>query len=239
MTTGSQSGSGKIVIEHYDYLKQIWGDSPSTRQLPCGIRSKELNDDQRNSHDSLNGEENDIFSEGNKSTEYDLTDHSTDDSQPAVVFRKRKITQNPAPRLVDNKRKHVERQLSASQRDQVLLNESKEDARFKRDIAEAIRQSNTTFAESMQQMSHSIAEVAHGFSRSAEMLCQAIMQQPIQLNNFQPIQHTKLQNQRGSPAFYHQQTCSTTNHPQRHFSRYQNDQNISGIDNEELLDIEL
>ena len=47
----------------------------------------------------------------------------------------------------------MERQLSAAKRDEVLMNESKEDAQFKRDIAETIRQSNETFAQAIQQMS--------------------------------------------------------------------------------------
>ena len=55
---------------------------------------------------------------------------------------KRKAYYNPVPKLIDNKRKHMERQLSAAQRDEILMNESKEDAQFKRDIAEAIRQFN-------------------------------------------------------------------------------------------------
>ena len=51
---------------------------------------------------------------------------------------------NPVPKLIDNERKYLDRQLSASQRDQLLINESKEDSQFKKDIAEAIRQANET-----------------------------------------------------------------------------------------------
>ena len=36
----------------------------------------------------------------------------------------------------------MERQLSASQRDEILFNEAKEDALFKNDLSEAIRQPN-------------------------------------------------------------------------------------------------
>ena len=50
----------------------------------------------------------------------------------------KRASSNPVPKLIDNKRKHLERQLSASQRDQLLINESKEDSQFKKDIAEAI-----------------------------------------------------------------------------------------------------
>ena len=84
--------------------------------------------------------------------------------------------ENPTPKLIDNKRRHMERQLSAAQRDQLLLNEAKEDAQFKRDIAEAIRQSNQTFAESIQNMSHSIMQVAQGLTRSIEVMSQALVQ---------------------------------------------------------------
>ena len=65
-------------------------------------------------------------------------------SDPVAV-----VGENPIPKLVDNKRRHVERQLSSSQRDKLLFDESKEDGQFKRDIAEAVRESNQTFAQSM------------------------------------------------------------------------------------------
>ena len=81
---------------------------------------------------------------------------------------------------IDNKRKHLERQLSASQRDQLLINESKEDSQFKKDIAEAIRQSNETFAQSMQQMSMSMLQVAQGFTQSIEVLARAMVNKPSQ-----------------------------------------------------------
>ena len=37
--------------------------------------------------------------------------------------------------LIDNKRKHLERSLSASQRDQLLIKEAKEDAQFRKDLS--------------------------------------------------------------------------------------------------------
>ena len=68
----------------------------------------------------------------------------------------------------------MQRQLSASQRDQILLNEAKEDAQFKRDIAEAIRHSNETFSASIERMSESILQVAQGLSRSMQLLMQGM-----------------------------------------------------------------
>lgn len=46
----------------------------------------------------------------------------------------------------------MERQLSSLQRDKLLSDEPKEEYQFKRDIGEAIRESNQTFTKSMQQM---------------------------------------------------------------------------------------
>ena len=74
----------------------------------------------------------------------------------------------------------MERQLSASQRDQLLINESKEDSQFKKDIAKAIRQSNETFSQAMQQISMSMLQVAEGFTQSIEVLARAMVNKPSQ-----------------------------------------------------------
>lgn len=97
-------------------------------------------------------------------------------TQAKVTNQKRK-TENIIPKLIDNKRKHMERQLSAAKRDELLLKESKEDSQFKKDTAEAIRQSNKTFESSMQQMSSSIVQVAQSLTQSMEIMGRAFMQQ--------------------------------------------------------------
>ena len=64
-----------------------------------------------------------------------LSDSETD---PVI----KEIKRNPIPKSIDDKRKHLQKKLCASDRDQILLNESQEDSQFKRDLAEAIHQSN-------------------------------------------------------------------------------------------------
>ena len=44
VTSGSRSGSGKIVLEYFDQLKQIWGGSPSTEPLSSGVGTDDFND---------------------------------------------------------------------------------------------------------------------------------------------------------------------------------------------------
>ena len=50
-------------------------------------------------------------------------------------------------RLVDNKRKHLQRNLSLAQRDKILIDEAKDDAMFRREMAEAIKESTKCFSE--------------------------------------------------------------------------------------------
>ena len=107
-----------------------------------------------------------------------LSDTESTSSQQSINSAKsgatKRTASNPAPKLIVNKRKHLERQLSAKQRDQLLLRESQEDSRFKKDIAEAIRQSNETFAESMKQMSESMKEMTRGLTSSFQVLTMAM-----------------------------------------------------------------
>ena len=79
----------------------------------------------------------------------------------------------------------MERQLSAAQRDQLLMQESKEDSQFKKDMTEAIKQSDQTFANAMQQMSQSIVQVAEGLTQSMKVISQVFMQPVMQSNNQQ------------------------------------------------------
>jgi hypothetical protein len=41
---GKRSGSGKLVYDHYDTLKEIWGGSPNTEPLSTGVDSSSVND---------------------------------------------------------------------------------------------------------------------------------------------------------------------------------------------------
>ena len=60
--------------------------------------------------------------------------------------KKPRKSSNPIPELIDDERKHIQRQHSSAQRDQLLMNKSKEEACLKKDLTDAIRESNETFA---------------------------------------------------------------------------------------------
>ena len=54
----------------------------------------------------------------------------------------------------------MKRQLSESQRGQLLLNESKEDAQFKKNLATITQKSNEIFEKSVNQFSNAMQFVA-------------------------------------------------------------------------------
>ena len=172
----------------------------STKPLSCGVSTDDFSDDNESKTESdvpLSsvssvidpGIEDHTKSSASQSDcdkgSSDRDSCTSDSSGKKGSNRKRsqrgkRVPPNPVPNLTDNKRKHLEHQLSASQRDQLLMNESKEDSQFKKDIADAIRQSNKTFAQSMQQMSMSMLQVAQGFTRSFEFLARAMVNNPDQ-----------------------------------------------------------
>ncbi|CAB4008826.1 Hypothetical predicted protein [Paramuricea clavata] len=70
--------------------------------------------------------------------------------------------------ISDNKRKHMERQLSVAQRDKLLMQESKEEKEFRKDLSSSLKESNNIFAESMKAMNASMMAIASSMQRSFE-----------------------------------------------------------------------
>ena len=76
-----------------------------------------------------------------------------------------------------SKRKHLQKNLSAAQRDKILIDESKEDARFRKEMAEAIKESTKCFSESVKCMSESMVQMTSTIGRSMEVMAQAMLLQ--------------------------------------------------------------
>ena len=195
VTTGSRSGSGKIVLGFIDQLRQILGGSLSTEPPSCGISTETPSHGEIEAVSDpemliVNSEEH-----RKSSASGDKGDRVCNDSSSKTGSKgKKRVAYNPVPKLIDNKRKHMERQFSASQRDELLMNESKEDSQFKKDIAEAIRQSNETFAKSMQHTSMSMLQVAQGFTRSFDVLASVMANNPGQQYQYPPYQPNDMVN---------------------------------------------
>jgi len=174
--SGRRSGSGKVVIEHYDELVGIFGGSPSTEPLEFGCRTGEASTAES---EQIFEDEDENFSSpnsGNISRSSTPVHHpdsfSTDEQVEDVHGKKQRKRKNIAvvPMLIDEKRKHLEKSLSSKQRDQLLLREAREDAIFRKELCDSIRQSNDQFADAMKAMSNSFVQVAECMKYSMDTL---------------------------------------------------------------------
>ena len=166
VTTGSRSGPGKLVMEFYDVMVKIWRGSPSTEPLSFGVQSSVPQD-----HEKQLGDENASDTSSDLSFQADQSTQGEETSSDQLRSLKR---QGPVVQLIDNKRKHMERQLSSAKRDQILIDEAREDNESRKDLAESMLQSNQVFAQSMQAVSSSMMCIAQTMSRSFEMLSHAL-----------------------------------------------------------------
>ena len=157
----SRSGSGKLAFEHYKNLISIWPDSANIKPLSFRISTGELDDE----HEELSA---DLDVQEDNNNEHVDNNQDESDSEPNVDAGnslqtsmppnsgKRKSGGSIVPRLIDNKRKHLERNLLAAQRDQLLMKEMKNDAEFRKDLFQIMRKSNDCFSNSVKEISESM-----------------------------------------------------------------------------------
>ncbi len=171
VTLGTPSGSGKFELEFYDLMVQIWGGAPATEPLLFGVTTAEEEVQRPSGHGEE--EEDSGFLEESLATNIDRPTCSSTPI-PREIFKhsgqKRKETEGAVPSLIDNKRKNMERQLSAGQRDKILMQDSKEEKEFRNNLAKAMQESNALFAESIKAMSSSMVVLAQSLQKSTEMM---------------------------------------------------------------------
>ena len=123
-TAGTRSGSGHIVYDFYDDLISIWGGSAASKPLSFGASSAMIaSQDSSNEGESSNSscslfQSDDEKSQGQESNSQMDNTFIGFGKWPAV---------SSVPQLNNNKRRHMEKSLSAAQRDQLLFTEAKED----------------------------------------------------------------------------------------------------------------
>ena len=148
VTAGSRSGSGKLVMEFYDTMVQIWGGSPSTEPLSFGIESSEGQGMQPDG-----GSGSDTTTDTSVGADQLSEERNTSSDEQSTSQQKRPTkskASGPVVHLIDNKRRHMERQLSSAKRDQILIDEAREDNNSRKELADTLLQSNQVFVESMQ-----------------------------------------------------------------------------------------
>ena len=123
---------------------------------------------------SINNEDGDVDSdsESNISTQSKTCEVST-----TSINRKRKL--DPAsnvPKLVDNKRKNLEKRLSAAQRDQKLLGAAKEDTAMRKEMLECFKDSSSSTALAIENMSVTLKDMSQGMTQAMLLLANSLSQ---------------------------------------------------------------
>ena len=146
VVSGRRSGSGKMIFVHYDKLVQIWGSSPNVSPLKFGVSADNFKTVQ-----VIQLDENDVNPQTNCSPALNtsesghdldlplplplplelLPDIDNDETDDMEISKTPKRKENVA-KFVDDKRKHLQRNPSAAQRDKMLLDEAKEDAQLEK-----------------------------------------------------------------------------------------------------------
>ena len=221
VTTGRRSGSGKIVFEHYDRLVSLWGGSAGTEPLSFGVdgdlfRSTDMSEDedaiQENTPNILPPLTGGTVQQGEDCDGQGYPDPRNDDQGGVNVVRSKRKSESQVPVLIDNKRKHLQKSLSAAQRDSLLFNEAKEDMQYRKDLAEAMRQSTDSFSKALEGISNSMLQIGTGLCRSLEVMAQAMISPPQPVN-----QNLFYQNQQGSGYPMQQHDPRGYNHTASHF----------------------
>lgn len=94
--------------------------------------------------------------------------------QKPLPKEKGNINVSNIPKLVDNKRKHMEKRLSLAQRDQVLMSTVKDDLHIKKNMIDAIEKSNKTLDESISKMTTCLTSIGDGIAAGMQMLAMAL-----------------------------------------------------------------
>ena len=136
-------GTGKLVFEHYERQVSIWGASANIEPLSFGISSGELDDEDQEFTADLDVQDgNNNEHVGNEQDESDSepdvdTGNSLQASRPTKTG-KGKVGSSIVSKLVGIKRKHLERNLTAVERDQLFIKEIKSDPEFRKDLLQLV-----------------------------------------------------------------------------------------------------
>ena len=173
---GRRSESSKLVIDNYHLLKDLC--SGSAAKIAISNSCSTIEDEEEYSFDENGNENNNENNEDNVNldggeSEESLVDRDgkrTDSSKAPTHITEIKVT----GKFVDNKRKLLEKNLSASQRDQVYFNLANEELRLKQNMVHELTESSKESNKAYMQISESIASVGKSIGDSLAALTFAL-----------------------------------------------------------------
>ena len=169
------------MVEFYDELVKIWGGTAAVELLSSGVDTDSFSRVQEVVHPANIATTEALLDISRECLENDndesLSGPDKDgDTEPELMenSRKRKPVPNVVLKLIDNKCKYLQKGLSAVQRDHMLINEAKEATKFRRELAESMKQSSTLLSEAIQDIGSSSKQIGEGISHSMELLPHAL-----------------------------------------------------------------
>ena len=203
---GTRSGSGKIITPNWDSLVQIWGACPSVTKVAGAIASH-LDDSEKDEMSDDTESLSTVTEEENTSSS---SHKETPEEKPSAYPKKRslpEVSEMEAPpkksKLVDNKRKKLEKPLSAHQRDQVMLKIAKEELDVKKRNAEIMEKSSQGMEKMLEAMTQSLTSLGQQLGGGLILLAQAMS--------------SNQNNQNAYPAAYGQQQYNHYNQGRNQF----------------------
>ena len=161
VTEGQRSGSGRLVCENWDTLKNLWGGSPATVAITNQITS-------------IPGTQLPLDTTSSHGDSADEDDEEENLPTPLSNKRVRSPTLSGTAKFVDNKRKMLEKNLSSQQRDQVYLNLAKEEFELKQHMVQNLNNAQEQTNEAFKCMSESIASVGKSIGDGLALLATAL-----------------------------------------------------------------
>ena len=213
---GTRSGSGKFVYEFYDDMISIWGGSAASEPLGCGVSASMCQSQELAENSSLQtqSQNDDVATSSGEEIFLEVDDgprSMSGSSSECLNSRKRPSSAvNAVPRLIDNKRRHLEKALSSAQRDQIFLDDAKEDKEIRRDLGNAVRESSVVFNNALTNISASMNQLGNSICKSIDMLAHAMV-----AANQPYVNHNTFYQASGiatTPGFHRNQQRSNANH---------------------------
>ena len=177
---GTRSGSGKIIIQHWDSLASIWGGCPSVTKISGAIISQDIagiaqGENQDEDGDDCNGVSDTLVHE-------ELPCNSEDSTESAAP-KKRRLSDEcslesgkepPTRKAVDNKCMKLQKPLSAHQRDQVMMRVARDELEVKKKNLEVLQQSSQNMEKMIGITAQSMTALGQQLGNGFALLAQAL-----------------------------------------------------------------
>ena len=163
------------MCDNWEKLKPIWRGSPSTACIENSVSYVSMDDEvdpfneyrQEQYQEEEEGEMSDgVCSEAVVTTENDVT------SEVSLYRQKHTVTKNvnATPKFVDNKRKNMEKGLSASQRDKIYMKMAKDELILKQTLVNQLTVATAESNKAFDKMSASIESVGKSTGEGIKLL---------------------------------------------------------------------